>query len=401
MWANIKYTITSFANSYEPGHDLEADIVALSFQTVIAASLILLVLLGIGSLVRERIPKLNTPIFILICLNVLVATFVLLGSTVYLNTVSVSKGPVHYHADLEVWACDQELELRNPIGAFSNKIGTSTLHEHDDKRIHLEGVVVDERDASLGKFFYVIGGGISAETLVFPTTSGETFEDPITKSDQSSFSKSERNYLEETYVATGEEGNVAEFIDGDACADGQTGDVQTFVYFVGTTESGEVETRIDDGVEKTVYYQMKLDNPSDYIITGESIVPNGDCVIVEFGPTKSSTDRLCEQYEVNDTGRRILNEDGEEVDSLGTLIYGGVVDADGNPVDESQPEEASEEEPENESTNEKSPPFGNESNPNYDQELDDQCALEFEGTADPSTECAIYREELLEGEEDA
>ena len=73
----------------------------------------------------------------MIALTLTLSTGILIGSTIYLNTNSDSGGPVHWHADIEFWACGNEIELRDPTG-FSNKIGTGTLHEHDDHRIHLD-----------------------------------------------------------------------------------------------------------------------------------------------------------------------------------------------------------------------------------------------------------------------
>ena len=101
-------------------------------------------------------------------------------------------------------------------------------------------------------------------------------------------------------------------------------DVQVFVYEVGKNPDGSIEMRIDEGRKKTVYYQRKLKNPTNFVINDESLVPNGNCIIIEFDVTKDKTDKLCEQYIVNDTGRKITDKDDREVDSLGNIIYGGL-----------------------------------------------------------------------------
>lgn len=220
---------------------------ALSFWTVIIAGTILIVAVLLSALLRDRYPEAKPWLFAVIVSVATLGTLILISSTVYLNNVSSSGGPVHWHADFEAWACDQELELKDPEGFLSNKVGTPVLHEHNDQRIHLEGVVVNPRDASLGKFIDVVGGSISRDSLVFPTNDG-----------------------------------VERFVSGQTC-NGQPAEVQVFVY-----------QTVEDG-----YYRVeKLDDPANYIIRDESVVPPGDCIIIEFGPSSPTTDKMCLQYEV-------------------------------------------------------------------------------------------------------
>ena len=131
--------------------DIESKIISFSLKTVLFSSLILIVLMLISTKVvkNKKLFKFKKPIFILIILTIAIPSLLMTGSTVYLNTISDSKGPVHWHTDIEFWVCGQEIELRDPYAFLSNKVGTSSYHEHDDKRIHLEGVVIDkESDAS-------------------------------------------------------------------------------------------------------------------------------------------------------------------------------------------------------------------------------------------------------------
>lgn len=233
--------------------DLEQTVAAMSLRSVLLAALALLVLIGITVLLRRRAPRVEMALFWSIVTVVVITTISLIGSTVYLNTTSSSGGPVHWHADFELWACGQELELKAPSGFLSNKIGTSTLHEHKDKRVHLEGVVVHPQDASLGKFFRVIGGQISSSSLVVPTNS-----------------RTER------------------YVNGQSC-NGRRAEVQAFVY--------------RSNPDKT-YSLQKLDQPDEYVISPHSNVPPGDCVIVEFDVPKATTDKMCRSYKVAlSTGR--------------------------------------------------------------------------------------------------
>ncbi|HVF68965.1 MAG TPA: hypothetical protein VNA13_00185 [Xanthomonadales bacterium] len=189
----------------------------------------------------------KTLLFIAIIGVTLIPTLVMSGSTVYLNTISSSGGPVHWHADIEIWKCGTEVDLKDPKG-LSNKIGTSTLHEHNDKRIHLEGVVLKPEDASLGNFFHVIGGSLASGSFSVPTNEG-----------------------------------LLSVKNGDTCLTSDVGEVQVFSY---STDS------------EGYYQQQKLLNPQDHIIAPTSIVPSGDCIIVEFDTPKDKTDKMCRSYKV-------------------------------------------------------------------------------------------------------
>jgi hypothetical protein len=228
--------------------ELEAAVSQSSYAVLIVASLFLAVLVALSLHIKHPTQHIKKSLFIAIVIFVALPTLYMSGATLYLNAVSASQGPVHWHADFEVWNCGQEVNLKDPVGMLSNKIGTPTLHEHNDKRIHLEGVVVHPEDASLGKFFRVIGGEITQTSVTVPTNSGPL---PLTN--------------------------------GSICADGQEGHVQVFVY----------------QTDKDNYYtQKKIEIPQLYNISPQSNVPAGDCIIVDFGPIKDKTDKLCRSYQV-------------------------------------------------------------------------------------------------------
>ena len=44
--------------------------------------------------------------------------------------------------------------------------------------------------------------------------------------------------------------------------------------------------------------QEKLTDYEDYILAPQSLVPPGDCIIIEFDKYKESTDNLCESYRI-------------------------------------------------------------------------------------------------------
>jgi hypothetical protein len=267
--------------------DIEGEINSFSLRTVGVAALVLVALLGIASQVvnNKKMAAIKKPLFIMIALTIITPTLLLAGSTVYINTISESKGPVHWHTDIEMWVCGQEIELRNPTGFLSNKIGTSTYHEHDDKRIHLEGVVVEkEYDASLEKFFDVTDGDLEATSWTVAV------EEDVIENDTDGDKPSGDVQVVKDFVTRGDDGLYTLSVEnGNDCGDGEQAQVQAFLF------------RYDKSNE--TYTQTKLENPKEYIMRDESIVPPGDCVIVEFDTPKNSTDRLCQQYGVRDTER--------------------------------------------------------------------------------------------------
>ena len=46
------------------------------------------------------------------------------------------------------------------------------------------------------------------------------------------------------------------------------------------------------------FYQEKLSEPQEYVISPHGNVPPGDCLIFEFGEEKDRTDKLCSFYKV-------------------------------------------------------------------------------------------------------
>ena len=186
-----------------------------------------------------------------IALPAIVATIVLAYATVYLNVASETQGPVHWHADYEIWKCGKKLDMKNPEG-FTNRIGTPVFHEHGDDRIHVEGVLIDKSDANLGRFFNVTGGLLTQEKMSVPTNRG-----------------------------------VVEAGNGETCgATTEGGELQVFLFQVTNPEQAK----------QWVYEQKKLAHFDDYVLAPYSYVPPGDCIIIEFDTEKETTDKVCESY---------------------------------------------------------------------------------------------------------
>lgn len=196
-------------------------------------------------------------LYIIAATCIIATTFYFVGTTVMLNLASSTKGPVHWHADFEIWSCGQRVDIASPIG-LSNRVGSSVFHEHDDNRIHVEGPVLESEHVSLQEFFRTIGGQMESGRLSVPTNEG-----------------------------------MVEMQNGQLCG-GQPASLQVFVM------------RVENPDERKgwKYTQSKLADFPGYVTFPYAQVPPGDCIIIEFGPEQEKTGHLCETY-------RLAKERGE------------------------------------------------------------------------------------------
>jgi len=226
---------------------------------------------------HERSPRFKSPLFTLIVLITLITTLTLGGATIALNLNSPTAGPVHWGADYQIWACGNQLDLRDPSGLVGNRIGSTTLYEQNDNHVHYDGTPhVLPDDASLGAFMQAVGGAMSDVSLVVPITSPNGFSAATTPEQV------------QPYITTNSLGTAAVFVNGQKCGTDHA-EVQTFVY---TYNAGS----------KT-YAQTKLAHPAAYELSHSNTSPPGDCVIVEFAPPTDRTDHLCPSYGVRDYDR--------------------------------------------------------------------------------------------------
>ena len=233
---------------------LEDTIRSNSIKVVVVASILVLGSVALTVLLKHQGENIKKILFTGIVIPVLASTIFLTGSTIYLNSVSSSGGPVHWHADFEIWDCGQKLELADPQG-FSNRVGSATFHEHNDNRIHVEGVVVEKSEASLGRFFQFVGGNLYSDGFKIPTNKGLIIRE-----------------------------------NGDLCPGGSEGTLQAFVY----KTNGKT------------FRQEKLSDPVSYVLSPYGNVPPGDCIILEFeGEIKEKTDKLCDSYKLQKLKKNI------------------------------------------------------------------------------------------------
>jgi len=242
----------AYAHEEERVFRIDESLVSASVNYTLASSAIILIVAFISIFYKKTAEMTKLILFILILIPTMFTTAYIAGSTIYLNLISETKGPVHWHADFEIWNCGKRVNVVDPTG-LSNRVGESALHEHGDDRIHIEGVVVKNSDVDFHSFFEQVGS-LGATRAVVRTNDG-----------------------------------FVEMENGDLC-NGKQGKLQVFLYRVINA----------DEVQKTgfIYEQTKLEDFEDYVISPYSLVPPGDCLIVEFGQEKSETDKMCETYEV-------------------------------------------------------------------------------------------------------
>ncbi len=186
-------------------------------------------------------------------------TLIIVFDTINLTLNSETKGPVHWHADFQIWKCGERLDIVEPQG-ISNRVGTRLLHEHGDDRIHIEGIIKDIRDGDLHNFFNLIGGVLTETSFRVLTDNG-----------------------------------IVEANDGDLC-EGYAGEIQIFAYIVNNS----------DASQKSGLFVEQLKVNEDYVLSPYQDVPPGDCIIIEFDKRKSKTDKICETYQLAVEQKRMV-----------------------------------------------------------------------------------------------
>jgi len=232
---------------------LKADLLAEQSLNLTLFALVLVFILVIVALsIKTKSNRTKWALFLGIIIPVLFVTIYVASSTVYINFQSESGGPVHWHADFEIWNCGEKLDIIDPKG-LTNRVGTPVFHEHGDDRIHLEGVVTTPEEADLHNFIGVIGGSLSNDKLSIPVHDG-----------------------------------LMTVNNGDLC-NGSPGKLQVFLFKVTNPDPSK-----NTGF---LYEQIKLeDNFKDYVLSPYANIPPGDCLIIEFDQEKETTDRICSSY---------------------------------------------------------------------------------------------------------
>ncbi|MEM6998050.1 MAG: hypothetical protein AAF413_04030 [Patescibacteria group bacterium] len=291
---------------FAAGSDLEGTLTGIGLRTVGIAAIVLVVLLIIAANTKDRYPKSKLPLFSLITGVITLSTLYLFVSTIYLNVVSDTGGPIHWHAEIEYWACDAELEVKDPYKFASNKIGSPVLHEHNDKWIHHEGVVVSIKDdATIGHFMETIGGSLSATRFTLPVNDDQLIEND-TDGDQTSDEHVAE--LQTRVRKTDQDISIIEIDNSQGCGE-ENAEVQVYVYQFNKDNDTYKQIKLEPGIELVQRTKddpnalTELESAAAYIYADESQLPPGDCIIVEYGPRRAFTDKLCSQYGLKDVDR--------------------------------------------------------------------------------------------------
>lgn len=174
LFVILVLSVNVFSHEEEAGYMLDhSELYPISqLQAAGYGSLVFGILIFVIILFHKKMNNIAKKIiYLLVVAAISAVTLYLVLTTLHLNTISLSKGPVHWHADFEIWVCDKEIKLAEP-GGLSNKQGVDLMHAHNDNRMHVEGVILDKRQASLGAFFYAVGGSLSDDGLRVPTDEG-------------------------------------------------------------------------------------------------------------------------------------------------------------------------------------------------------------------------------------
>ena len=214
--------------------------------------------------------------------------FLVIVLSVFISHIRAdSFGPRHRHAGIEFWTCGSELQPRsNPMG-LRNTSGNHLLMLSSDKHLYRSGFVMnDMQDATLGQALDTIGGSIQSDTLELPL-----YQEPARwlmpryRQDGDAQGSLTSEQLDR-FIRGTEKHPTIQLSSGERCPDGSTAELQTFVYY----DNG-------DGT----YFQEKLSRPDDFVLPQHDTIP--PCIIVEYGPTKVRTEKLCQHFGIRDDRR--------------------------------------------------------------------------------------------------
>lgn len=221
----------------------------ISVQFAVFGFLFLLLLVCVAFLTQHSGNYVKKIVYVLMVLVISLPTLFFVISTIYMNAISVTGGPVHWHADFKIYVCGEEIEPPKPPHFLSNKTGTPDLHEHVDKRLHVEGVVIERDDVSLANFFKVQGGELTDISFSIPTASG-----------------------------------IKVVKNGDVCQNDLPGTWNVFLY--------------QTDVANNTVTQTKMGTWADYVLSPHELVPPGDCIIFDFGQPHATTEQICDFYAI-------------------------------------------------------------------------------------------------------
>lgn len=167
-------------------------------QPMIVLGFFLSVVLAAASFYREGELTLRDKNILMngFLIAVLLPSLYTAGAFIHQSQTSWSNGEIHWHADYEVLVEQegelQRLNLIDPgnfcedtqhessyMCSINDRVGSTEYHEHNDNRIHVEGVFKEREEATLSAFFQQFSGELTNSKIVYPTNNGtvEVVED--------------------------------------------------------------------------------------------------------------------------------------------------------------------------------------------------------------------------------
>ncbi|MEK6862001.1 MAG: hypothetical protein AABY07_08610 [Nanoarchaeota archaeon] len=79
---------------------------------------------------------------------------------------SYTKGPVHWHAELNVYICGKKVGVPEELPQGQHHLGLPLLHTHADGLIHIEGQIWKKEDITLGAYMDAINVPFANNTII-------------------------------------------------------------------------------------------------------------------------------------------------------------------------------------------------------------------------------------------
>ena len=91
--------------------DFDSNLKSNSINYILITSLIAVISIIAITFTKDKTDKLKWLFFLAIIIPIVLTTVYMASSTIYLNLISETKGPVHWHADYEIWNCGEKIKL--------------------------------------------------------------------------------------------------------------------------------------------------------------------------------------------------------------------------------------------------------------------------------------------------
>lgn len=135
---------------------------------ILYPSVFIIILAVIASVLRPKMGNFNKKaFFVMFAVAILSVTAYLDAVVLYTNYVSVTHGPIHWHAAIDFTICGKDMPLIREELAEDE-----SMHTHGDGLIHIETTPITWEDLEIHHFFEDIGGEFTNTSLTYPSENG-------------------------------------------------------------------------------------------------------------------------------------------------------------------------------------------------------------------------------------